>query len=450
MNMLGDLGREANARLRFKIFKRRRIIKRRHHKSSNPLHSFRYGSHIRRTYSLLIKEFDKNGYIQQKYVRKIIDIPKIFSFKSNFDDSILVYKMLLSSYILGVGHVILNFTSCKKADIANFELLNVLVDALVELKERYNYGLHYPTHKFIKCVCSKYDGKTNKYLHAFKYHQLEEEFCDDSKFLPLNLFKGRNRRSYKENMKAIAVSQIVDFVRESVRAMDVDLSVNGQNSLEGFTSEVLNNAEDHSLAKSEWFVNGIAFNEVQEDVNVIELNLSIMNVGLSMYGGFEETKEQNISIYNKLDDLYEEHVQKFPSNKVFSRESMFMLYMLNEGISRLKYLDDSRGHGTMNFIEAFIELGSFGEINNKFQPRLNIISGHSVLTCDNKYKPYKDGTFRKISLNKDRSIRSLPDKDYLQYNQEYFPGTILECKIYLNKEHTQNILKANGTAETYN
>ena len=88
MNMLGDLGREANARLRFKIFKRRRIIKRRHHKSSNPLHSFRYGSHIRRTYSLLIKEFDKNGYIQQKYVRKVIDIPKIFSFKSNFDDSI--------------------------------------------------------------------------------------------------------------------------------------------------------------------------------------------------------------------------------------------------------------------------------------------------------------------------------------------------------------------------
>ena len=37
-----------------------------------------------------------------------------------------------------------------------------------------------------------------------------------------------------------------------------------------------------------------------------------------------------------------------------------MLYMLNDGISRLKYQDDGRGNGTMEFIDNFIWLGDNG------------------------------------------------------------------------------------------
>ena len=99
MTLHRNLNREGNKRIQLKIFKRRRIVQHRRRHVANQVLSFRYSSHIRRTYSLLLKEFDKNAYIQQKYVRKVIDIPKIFSFKSNFDDSIFVYKMLLSSYI---------------------------------------------------------------------------------------------------------------------------------------------------------------------------------------------------------------------------------------------------------------------------------------------------------------------------------------------------------------
>lgn len=45
----------------------------------------------------------------------------------------------------------------------------------------------------------------------------------------------------------------------------------------------------------------------------------------------------------------------------FTKDDLYTLYCLQEGISRLKYEDESRGRGTMNFIRAFITLGSFGE-----------------------------------------------------------------------------------------
>ena len=40
-----------------------------------------------------------------------------------------------------------------------------------------------------------------------------------------------------------------------------------------------------------------------------------------------------------------------------------------------------------------------------------------------------------LSLNKEKTLEKLPDSDYLCAHNEFFPGTILECKIYLNKDY---------------
>ena len=84
----------------------------------------------------------------------------------------------------------------------------------------------------------------------------------------------------------------------------------------------------------------------------------------------------------------------------------------------------------MNFIDSFLELGKYGDTNSDFRSVLNIVSGHTRLTCDNRYKPYKNGDMRIISLNNSNDIKQLPDNHYLRTETEYFPGTILECKIY--------------------
>lgn len=426
-----------------KIYRRRRKNRRKKQKYKSQ-HTFKYLDKIKNMFPLIIKELEKHNFLNHNYKYKVITVPDIFSFKENFDKSILFFKELLSSFCFG-GDIIIDFKQCKKTSIANFSLLDLLLFELQKLQEQYNNGLFYKTHKNIKVLPSLRDKKTNKYLHAFKYHSIKVAEQDNSYFLPLYLQRGKSRKKYMENQKSVVCARIVDFVNESFHGSGSELNEKGVNAIERLITEVLSNAEDHSIANSEWYVNGISFLEIQHDITVVELNLAIINIGLPMYEGFEATKEENNRNYKKVEDCYNRHAQLFTSKRKFERESLFMLYMLNEGISRLKYLESSRGNGTMQFIEAFITLGSFGEDNPDFNSQLNIISGHSVLTCDNKYKPYPAGTFKKLSLNKEKTLSLLPDSDYLNYNSEYFPGTILECKIYLNREYFDKILSGNGT-----
>lgn len=235
-------------------------------------------------------------------------------------------------------------------------------------------------------------------------------------------------------------SIVVDFVNKSTKEAGAQLKMTGRTAIEHLVGEVLGNAEDHSAPNSNWYVDAISFVEKQDDIEVVDLNLSIMNVGMSMYEGFEATKIENIDNYSKCEALYNLHKSQFTHFNKFERECLFTMYMLNDGISRLKFEDESRGNGTMKFLDAFIKLGSFGNKDKRFKCQLNVISGHTVLTCDNDIHPYKENGFRILSLNRENDFHKLPSKSYLSHNIEYFPGTILECHIYLNKDYFENIL----------
>ncbi len=428
-----ELNREQNERIQYHVFKRRRK-KRKRTGICYSINSFNQRGTIKKSFSIFLRELEKRGYVDEQYVRDKIVIPQNFSFKENYDESILVFKEYLSSFIFGKGNVILDFSKCKNTDVANFSFLDVCTNQMYQFRNKYNLSLFHKVSKYIKSIGSLSDGRTNRYLNAFGYQELDEKFRDGTLFLPLNLIVGKGKSNYKENSKSIACKKVGNFINKSGEPFDVRLTHNSRNALEGFVSEVLNNAEDHSLKNSEWYISGISFNFSKDSTEVVEVNLAIINIGLSMYDGFEETKDLNRCIYNKLEKLYNIHQSQFGFGHRFEREQLFMLYMLNEGISRLKYEDTSRGNGTMNFIDSFISLGAFGLENPKFPPRLNVISGHCVLTCDNKYKPFKKQTFRQISLNKEEDIYKLPDHKYITIGTQHFPGTILEAKIYLNKD----------------
>ena len=94
----------------------------------------------------------------------------------------------------------------------------------------------------------------------------------------------------------------------------------------------------------------------------------------------------------------------------------------------------------MNFINAFMTLGEFGEENPKFESKLNVISGHTVIECSNKYKPYSNGTNFVLSLNQEKDIKKLPDRKCISVSKNYFPGTILQVKIYMDKKYFSKII----------
>ena len=116
-----------------------------------------------------------------------------------------------------------------------------------------------------------------------------------------------------------------------------------------------------------------------------------------------------------------------------------MLYMLSSVISRLKYQNQARGTGTVTFMRSFLYLGRYGIEHVHFSPQMNLISGNSVLTCDGNVKPFKNESgLEVLTLNNDETFDVLPNSNYLCSHNENFPGTILECKLYLNKDFLNN------------
>lgn len=302
---------------------------------------------------------EKRGYISAQYKTKQLEVPERFSLKTDFDDSIYFFKQLLSTFFYKEGNVKVDFSKCKEMSNANYVLFDLFVKELLAVQARYNKNIYLKSRKqVIISGPSKVDDKTNKYLITGGYIDLDDvdNVNVNESFLPLQLFKGKNK-NYQESLKGIAAKYVSRFVRTSLDRVDYQEFANDKNAIEGFITEILSNAEEHSISNSEWYISGISFHEDQHNVNIVELNLSVINVGVTMYEGFEATKELNHANYNLVEKLYGIHRKQFTLFKRFERESLFMLYMLNDDISRLKYEGEGRGNGTMHFINKFIYLG---------------------------------------------------------------------------------------------
>ena len=109
-----SLDRYQNERLQIKIFKRRRHRVNILSKNRHSYKRFRQRGQIRKNYSVFLREMENRGYIDENYVRDVVKIPKVFSFKENYDESIIIYKMYLSSFIFGERDLILIFLNAAR------------------------------------------------------------------------------------------------------------------------------------------------------------------------------------------------------------------------------------------------------------------------------------------------------------------------------------------------
>ena len=381
--------------------------------------------------------------LKSKSVRSnIIKVPKEFSFGVSFDKTILFFQDL--NYVLYEINkkVIIDFSKCEKMNIGAATFLQVT------LLEFINYTDSVNKNNF-RQVVNKFEIKNSKTLRVNKMLfglRLIEDFKgmeDESKssFLPLKLMTGLKARSnYKENIKGKIGENINRFINNSMRIFGYEFTDTGKNAMSNLIGEILGNAEDHS-ALNKFYVNGISFME-NKDEPIVELNLAIINLGYSFYEGFIALKDKNIEVHEKMERGFSFH-SSLPSfnKKLYSKESLFTLYGLQQGISRLKFKEESRGNGTMNFIRAFMNLGALGEENKKYQSKLNIISGHTVIDCTNEYKPFYEDGIHYLSLNKEQDMKKLPSKNAIFTEEKYFPGTILQVRIYMSEKYFMKVVQ---------
>lgn len=382
-----------------------------------------------RSVSLLYKILSSS----KEHCTDIIKIPKRFSFYDSHNDCVSVFTQLAASLYHHSKEVCIDFSECEDISVSTMTLLYILIRdfraSLGKGKKKIK-----STKLTVKPPSKTDDLRVMKYLKIFDFYDYKDFTDNDGEFLKLPVLSGKFRGSYVENRKATAAKQIVEFINQSYRPANKILSPKGRNLFEGLTNEMLNNAEDHSIKNETWYVSGVTFHDSNIEADLLELNLTILNFGDSFFEGFERTKRENAANYQKLEKLLEHHQKQFSLRKRFEKESLFTLYMLNEGISRLKYEDASRGNGTMPFLKAFSDLEDKGPQGKKYRSVLKIITGHTTLSCDSDVVPYgEDEKHLRISLNKEQDFLKLPEPQYLQYHSKYFPGSFIECKVFLNK-----------------
>lgn len=316
---------------RYQYIAERKIYKYRKHRPQRV--KAKYGKNRRKKscslklfFSYSLNNFIKNSGIGYQNNNKII-VPKIFSFYDNFDESMVLFKQLLTLFLRKEGNITIDFSQCEYTCLSVLSLLKILHDEFLISQYRYKrIDKYYQIRKF-KIRPSFRDLKVKKYLHALGLYEYNDFKDEDGEVLSLDLIRGKYRNSYQENVKAKAINQIVEFINESFSPVNKCLTQDGLNTIESLVSEILNNAEDHSYNNSEWYTQGISFHEQIHEEKVVELNLAIINFGNSMYNGFEETKELNTVNYAIVDKKYSSHKLLFSPQHYFERESLFMLYI---------------------------------------------------------------------------------------------------------------------------
>lgn len=403
--------------------------------------------HQNETYSVRKESyFEKYGsFINPGSGSLILEIPKSFCLCLNYSQSMAFIKEFASSMYDYIGfEITLDFSKCEKADTAALFLLQIIrieIENIIVKMASIFTVLNLQTG--IKLNISKKPDvvrlliTTGYPVDIKKFNSENNEVVVMQPIDDMGLFKGNARQQHiRENRKPVVTNRVVQYLNKCLDRHGYELTEDDKNSVGGIIGEVLSNCEDHSMSDA-WYITAnfsMDLKDSSHDAMVGELNITIMNFGLSFFEAFEKTKENNHHIYKTVRDLAAIPRANYPEMK-FGNEQMFTLIMMSETVSRLKYQEKSRGTGTMKFLQSFIELGDFEDKANGYSPTLSLITGKTQLTCDKDLKPFLKDNVYCLSLNPEMDLRLPPRESHLKILNEKFPGTMLSVKIYLNKQH---------------
>lgn len=235
--------------------------------------------------------------------------------------------------------------------------------------------------------------------------------------------------------KDIDTTTLADYVIDSLAKMNKKLSDEKREDLCTIIGEILINAEEHSTTKHRFSI-GYFQDEVKDGKHIGLFRLVIMNFGQTIYEKFNDPNCPNKSVVEKMKKLSENYTKKgWFAGKAFEEETLWTLYALQEGVTSVA--DRKRGNGSIQFIDSFFNVK--GEENTKDEKsRMTILSGNTNITFDGTYrireKELDSEKFKVMTFNESGNIEDEPNKEYVRFVDNYFPGTIISARIYFNED----------------
>lgn len=255
----------------------------------------------------------------------------------------------------------------------------------------------------------------------------------------IRLFKLRVGRHGTKKSDVVS-TKLTDYFNECLNTQNLCLTPRGKNQLSKMFGEIVENCEIHGGEEAMWYVLG--HYNVLENNQYGEVNLVVFNYGDSIY---EQLLDPSTSdeTRTKVQYMIQKHKPLF--DEQWNEETMLTVFALQGGISRLrdKKIEGywNRGTGTVRLIEYFKVLG---KSTHEMEPEFSVTSGHTHIIIDNKYSLQEESiqddcigreNRKIIFFNENNNIFEKADNNNVKYMKQYFPGTIISMKFYIDNNY---------------
>lgn len=416
--------------------------------SNYPLYQFIQKSKLNRKpeYSDTIKYFLENklafGRNEMVFDSQVFIIPEVFSIIENYSETTLFLRKLFNAlYNQSYEIIYIDYQHCKEIDVCASMCMDIILAEFMNYYDQCTKDRHTVKIKSIKPInFNRYD--IEKILFSIgAYRNFKGFNVKFDNIIPFPINIGHKDNPKLDEKRERDITQTVDYIIDCLGKLNKRLTDSAETNFYKVIGEVIQNAEEHSNTKRRFLIGHFEENK-NEAGNYGVFNLAILNFGNTFYETFKNADNPNTLIVQQMEDLS----KKYTTNGLFRRkkfeeETLWTLYALQDGVTRMK--DWKRGNGAIRFIESFINLK--GDTSTDDISKMVITSGHTRIIFDGKYQITKqkrgteDKEFKMMTFNASGNIEEMPDENYVKYEDNYFPGTIISVKLKLDYENTENI-----------
>ena len=397
-------------------------------------------------YSDIIKYFvDKKtvfGRNDMSFDNEVFEIPEIFSIIENYEETTIYLRKLFNAlYFQTFENIIIDYGKCKHIDVCASMCMDIILSDFIRYYQKSVRDRHTIKIKEIKPInFRRYD--IEKILFSIgAYSSIKGLKFDFDNIIPFPINIGHKDNPNLAEKRERDITETVDYIIGCLAKLNKKLTDTAETNFYKVIGEVIQNAEEHSNTKRRFLIGHFEENN-GDSGNYGIFNFAILNFGNTFYETFKNSENPNVEIIDQMNDLSKKYTTNgFFRRKKFEEETLWTLYALQDGVTRIK--NWKRGNGTIRFIESFINLK--GNIEADDVSKMVITSGHTRIVFDGKYQITKTKRgnekkeFKMMTFNKSGNIEEVPDGNYVIYEENYFPGTIISVKLKLDYENTENL-----------
>jgi uncharacterized protein YaiE (UPF0345 family) len=365
----------------------------------------------------------------------VIRIPYTFSLLDDPDAVLKTYQQTeLALRIKHKRRIHVDHSNCKRMDLA----ASILLDTIVVAAERRRKGT--PNSLTVEGSASLISGDVNVMLFAsgLPHHLgLEIELPPEIK---LNTKKfesqyGSASHIVTSRQRNQCATDLTKYFDDCIKTQGFELSDAGRAYLGNLVTEVIGNAEEHS---GPWHAIGFYDQRKYGAMGTGECHIVIFNYGKTIYETLIDPSTSN-ELKLQLHRLSESVLSRgwlarsVSARRNLNEECLWTLYALQDRVSRFYNLPggQDRGNGTIKMIEFFEQLAGQAPM------RMCVLSGGAYILFDGRHRlqtvPRNGEQLKIIAFNDENDLSIAPDSEYVRPVEPYFPGTIVDIRLILDR-----------------